>query len=175
MKNKHFNPLSLFLVLLIAGCNTVPLTTSSGKTTENLFSRFMELEGEWISTPESVDMPPSTVTYRTIANGSSVVETVFAGTPHEMVSVIYLDGTQLRMTHYCAARNQPHLFANEITDNSVSFVTDHVSNLHDPGDLYMGEAEWVFIDENNIQTNWMSFQDGEESGAMVFNMKRAAD
>ena len=48
MKNKHLKPLSLFLVLLIGGCNTVPLTTSSGKTTENLFSMFKELEGEWI-------------------------------------------------------------------------------------------------------------------------------
>ncbi len=171
--NRNYMPkLVMVAVVYLSGCAPMQVVTSSGQTAEDLFSRFQGLEGAWTSTPDSAEMPPSTVTYHTIANGSAVVETVFAGTPHEMISVIFMDEDQLLMTHYCAARNQPHLVAREITDGSVHFVTDHVTNHADPDALYMGEARWVFTDENQLQTRWWSFQNGEMGEPLTFNMTR---
>ena len=165
----------LFLTALIVnpGCSTTPRISYSPESAAEAFSRFRALDGDWESTPASPEtMPPSTVTYHTIANGSAVVETIFKDTPHEMTTVIFLDGDQLLMTHYCAARNQPHMRASEITNGSVYFVTDHVTNHGDPNDLYMGEAEWIFTDENHISTHWRSFQDGESGDPLIFNMTR---
>ena len=45
---------------------------------------------------------PVSVTYETSSNGSIVVETLFPGTPHEMVSVYYDENGKFGMTHYCA-------------------------------------------------------------------------
>lgn len=160
---------------LIAGCSTTRTVTTGSSTAGDLYSVFRSLEGNWHSVSPGSGMPPATVNYRTIASGSAVVETVFAGTPHEMISVIYLDGEQLRMTHYCAARNQPHLYAKMIADDSVLFVTDYVSNHDDPAEVYMGEAKWTFSDKNNLTTNWWSFQDGKSGEPMVFNMTRLPD
>jgi len=172
MSSNYIPMLMMVAVVLLSGCASTQAVSSAGQTAEDLFSRFRSLEGSWTSTPDSPEMPPSTVTYHTIANGSAVVETVFAGTPHEMISVIFMDEDQLLMTHYCAARNQPHLVAREITDGSVHFVTDHVTNHADPDALYMGEARWVFTDENHLQTRWWSFQNGEMGEPLTFNMTR---
>ena len=171
--NRNYMPgLGMVAVVLLSGCAPMQVVTSSGQTAEDLFSRFRSLEGSWTSTPDSAEMPPSTVTYHTIANGSAVVETVFAGTPHEMISVIFMDEDRLLMTHYCAARNQPHLIARKITDDSVHFFTDHVTNHADPNNLYMGEAQWVFTDENHLKSRWWSFQNSEMGEPLTFNMTR---
>ncbi|PPR67080.1 MAG: Glutamine transport ATP-binding protein GlnQ [Alphaproteobacteria bacterium MarineAlpha3_Bin1] len=86
--------------------------------------------------------------------------------------VIFMDEDRLLMTHYCAARNQPHLIARKITDDSVHFFTDHVTNHADPNNLYMGEAQWVFTDENHLKSRWWSFQNSEMGEPLTFNMTR---
>ena len=55
------------------------------------------------------DTSPATVTFGLTGAGSTVVETQFPGKGHEMISMYHLDGADLRMTHDCAAGNQPRL------------------------------------------------------------------
>ena len=54
------------------------------------FARLKALEGEWTGTGghrgEAKD--PTTVLYKVTGAGSAVVETLFPGTPHEMVTVV---------------------------------------------------------------------------------------
>jgi hypothetical protein len=45
---------------------------------------------------------PVRVEYRVTGAGSAVVETLFPGTPHEMVTVYHARKGVLCMTHYCA-------------------------------------------------------------------------
>ena len=49
--------------------------------------------------------------YAVTAAGSAVVETVFPGTEHEMVTVYHADGSDLVLTHYCMEGNQPRMRA----------------------------------------------------------------
>ena len=112
------------------------------------------------------------ISYRTIANGSSVVETMLSGNPSEMISVIHQDIDHLRLTHFCAVGNQPHLIATEIGENHVTFETDHVANHPDTNSVYMGKATWTFIDEDHIQTQWWSFTNGEQDPPLVFDFER---
>src|SRR5262245_1647364 len=65
--------------------------------------RFKALEGEWVAA-ESGEMAHAgdlMARYHVTAAGSAVVEEVFPGTPHEMVTVYHLDGKELVLTHYC--------------------------------------------------------------------------
>ena len=52
---------------------------------------------------------PATIEYKVSSNGSTVVETMFPGTAHEMVNVYHDKSGKLAMTHYCSVGNQPHL------------------------------------------------------------------
>ena len=52
---------------------------------------------------------PASIEYKVSSNGSTVVETMFPGSPHEMVNVYHDKSGKLAMTHYCSMGNQPHL------------------------------------------------------------------
>lgn len=171
MIRKHLTIL-LFAVtsVLLANCASQQRGPTAAQSGSDVFSRFTALAGTWQS--ESEEMGKLEITYRTIANDSSVVETMLSGTPSEMISVIHQDVDHLRLTHYCAVRNQPHLIATDIGENHVTFETDHVTNQPDPNSIYMGKVTWTFIDENQIQTQWWSFTNGELDQPIVFDLER---
>ena len=61
-----------------------------------------KLEGTWVAADENGE-PTDTVmtTYSITAGGNAVLEVLFPGTDHEMISLYYLDGEQLMMSHFC--------------------------------------------------------------------------
>src|SRR5207237_10320126 len=71
------------------------------------FDRLKKLAGDWTTGGAE----PATASFRVTAGGSAVVETLFAGTPHEMVTVYTADGDDVKLTHYCMLGNQPTLRA----------------------------------------------------------------
>ena len=134
--------------------------------------RFRALEGTWVSTYDMPEWPPQEVHYETIAADSAVVETIFDGQPHEMMTVFHLDGEELHCTHYCAAQNQPRLIAETITSDRVVFATADVSNLASPDAMYMGAAEFTFIDEDHIEVSWTSFEHGKQGETIHVTSER---
>src|SRR5258705_9757811 len=72
------------------------------------FEKIKALKGEWKVTkgPEH-GVEGGTITYRTTAGGSAVLESLFEGTEHEMITTYYVDGDQLSLTHYCMLQNRP--------------------------------------------------------------------
>src|SRR5690242_6096011 len=80
----------------------------AGVQAKAAFGRLKSLAGEWkCEAREGGHVPgkAATILYRVTANGSTVMETLFPGTDHEMVSMYHLDGDDLKMTHYCAIGN----------------------------------------------------------------------
>jgi hypothetical protein len=55
-------------------------------------------------------------TYALGGNGSALVENLIVDGAAGMTTVYHLHGAELRMTHYCAARNQPRLNAHAIQE-----------------------------------------------------------
>src|SRR4051812_21953708 len=62
-----------------------------------------------------------TVDYKLSSGGTAVVETLSAGTPHEMTSVYYLDKSGVNMTHYCMLGNQPNMKLTKSSDKDLVF------------------------------------------------------
>ena len=81
-------------------------------------ARLAALTGEWEGSFEWTGGRASRgamgARYFTTGNGSAVVETLTVDGVPSMTTVYHLDGPDLRMTHYCAARNQPRLKASRI-------------------------------------------------------------
>lgn len=82
-------------------------------------------------------------TYHVSSAGSTVVEELIMGGEPSMLSVYHLDGGDLRMTHYCAARNQPRLKAGAI-------------------DAAAGHATFDFVDVTNVTSNTEGYVEGFE-------------
>jgi len=137
------------------------------------FERMKELVGAWEGTS---NMPQEgekvRVEYRLSSGGSSVVETLFPGTPHEMISVYYDNGGQLNMTHYCALRNQPRMKLQNEDAQNLNFVFAGGTNINPKKDAYMRSLTITFIDKNRIIEKWTLFQDGKEKETSVFELSR---
>ena len=76
------------------------------------FEQLKRLAGDWIGNADHGDVKhEATISYKVTSAGRTVQETIFAGTPHEMVTMYHLDGDALLLTHYCAIGNQPRMKA----------------------------------------------------------------
>jgi hypothetical protein len=107
------------------------------------------------------------------AGGSAVVETLFPGTEHEMVSVIHPDGADLLLTHYCHLGNQPHLKASGKGDgNKVEFKFVRATNMKSENDMHMHEITFTFVDKDTLRTEVTLFSDGKAARQMDFELKR---
>ena len=107
------HPVSLVLgILLLSGVARAQEQESPGP---RMFERLKTLTGEWEGTFEwsggRTGSGNLRVTYALTGGGSALVENLVMGGVPTMTTVYHLDGSDLRMTHYCAARNQPRLKA----------------------------------------------------------------
>ncbi len=136
------------------------------------FENLKGLEGEWVAGEGSAS-PGDRATYRVTAAGSAVVETVFAGTDHEMVTVYHLDGGDLMLTHYCAAGNAPSMRALPGSDaDHVAFECIGGRNMTE-ADGHMHTAQWNFIDADHARSTWHFYAGGEPDEApFVTNLER---
>jgi hypothetical protein len=73
------------------------------------FERLKTLVGAWQGHHTTPDGPAMQVEYRLTGNGTALMERLFAGSPHEMLSVYHLESGELVLTHYCAMGNQPRM------------------------------------------------------------------
>lgn len=129
-------------------------------------ARLKSLAGEWTS-EASPGHPSQKVVYRVISNGNVVMETLFPGTEHEMVTMYLVDGDELRLTHYCASGNQPRLKLDPkiSAPDKLEFVFDGGSNLNPAKDMHMHAGRIVFKDKNHIESEWDGYVEGKKVGA----------
>jgi hypothetical protein len=115
-----------------------------------------------------------TVVFKLTGAGSALVETQFPGAPHEMVSVYHLDGQELRMTHYCAAGNQPRLKLDreKSRPDHLVFVYDGGSNLDPQKDMHIHGLAVTFQDDGRVTSDWEGFMGGKSGGTASFVMTR---
>ena len=128
------------------------------------FERFKKLEGAWQG--RSTKGWEEVVSFKTIAQGSVVVETSFAAHPNEtMMTMFHLDGERLMLTHYCVARNQPRLIATDIAADgkTITFTFLDGGNLPTRNKGHMDKAVFRFVDDNQVASKWTWYQDGKES------------
>jgi catechol 2,3-dioxygenase-like lactoylglutathione lyase family enzyme len=127
------------------------------------FERFKKLEGSWKG--RSTKGWEETITFKTIAQGSVVVENSFDAHPNEtMLTMFYLDGDRLMLTHYCVAKNQPRLLATSFADEgkTITFTFLDGTNLPTRDRGHMDKAVFRFIDDTQFTSQWTWYQNGKE-------------
>ncbi len=118
-------------------------------------NRIKALEGKWKSTTSMFGKKDEQVftKYEVTAGGSAVVETIFPGTPNEMVSVYYDDDQgKLAMTHYCMMRNRPQFSLVESDKDKLKLDVTRVEGLKSKDDPSMGAMTITFEDKNHFSS-----------------------
>jgi hypothetical protein len=150
------------------------------------FTKLKTLAGSWISKTSHEDkekakkehgeeMPDEVaVNFKLTGAKTALVETQFPGMPHEMVSVYHLDGKDLRMTHYCAAGNQPRLKLDltKSTPDEFIFVFDGGSNLDPEKDKHIHGVRIKFEKDGKVKSEWEGYSDGKKDDSITFNLTR---
>jgi hypothetical protein len=167
-------PLLVALTGLILSPFTAPAQHAASPSARAAFDRLKTLAGEWRGNiGERGTGQETTVGYRLIAAGSALAETLFAGPPHEMITVYHLDGEKLVLTHYCAAGNQPKLaLTKKSTADTLDFDFVSGTNMKSRKDDHMHSLRLRFEGPNAITTEWDGYKDGRKTGTTKFFLTR---
>ncbi len=164
--------------------------SKGGVNAKATFARLKKLVGTWKvqhdATGKAADFKKSvekhkdahggqeSVIFKLTGAGSALVETQLPGRPHEMVSVYHLDGDELRMTHYCAARNQPRFKLDRAKSrpDHLVFAFDGGTNLDPKKDMHIHGLEITFHEDGRVTTAWEGYMGGKSFGTTLFIMTR---
>jgi hypothetical protein len=127
------------------------------------FERFKALEGKWRG--KSTKGWEEDLNYRVIAGGSAVLGTSFDAHPGEtMATLFYLNDGALELTHYCVAKNAPHLRATTIAEGGrrIEFTFVDGANLSDRNRGHMDRAVFRFLPDGRVSSRWTWYQNGQE-------------
>jgi len=167
-----------FLCLLLVGSvmayageeKGTPYSGSKG------YERMKQLVGVWEGTSNmGKEGQKVRVEYRLTAGGSALVETLFPGTPEEMISVYYDDNKgRLSMTHYCMLQNRPSMKLQKGSGDTLTLVYAEGSGIDPKKDAYMHGLTISFLDKDHIVENWTYFENGKEKGVAKLNLSRVS-
>lgn len=113
------------------------------------------------------------VEYRLTSGGTVIVETLFPGTPHEMVSVYYDVDRRLEMTHYCALGNRPRTALKKSDDKNMTFELISNSGIKAGTEPHMHAITISFVDDNNMVESSTLYEHGKEKETATFKLTRA--
>ena len=106
------------------------------------------------------------VSYELIAGGTSLVEKESGEKMPAMLTVYYLDGDRLLLTHYCMAGNQPRMQARAFNPETgeVAFEFLDATNLA-PGGGHMHNAKIRLADHDHFSSEWEFYENGQRKMA----------
>jgi hypothetical protein len=139
------------------------------------FERIKALSGEWEATPSQGQHEGhgGTVAYKVTAGGSAVVETLFGGSEHEMVTLYYVEGEDLALTHFCMLQNRPRMRAERgSSPDKIVFKCQDGENAKIEGENHMHQATFTFVDSDHFKTEWVLYKGGKPDSAHSFDLVR---
>jgi hypothetical protein len=142
------------------------------------FEKLKGLAGTWVAADKDGKPTDQVVSViRVTAGGSTVQETLFPGTPMEMVSVYHRDGADLVMTHYCMLGNQPrHKADPKSAPNQIKWVFTGGTNLDPAKDKHMHGGTLTIVDADHIEFAGEAWENGkacpEHCGTMKLVRKK---
>jgi hypothetical protein len=171
---RHHRASALVLAVAILSAAAIrPAAAQGAVEPRAAFERLKSLAGTWEGQAgDEKTGPPATVVYRVASAGSVVQETLFPGTPHEMISMYHMADGNLVLTHYCLA-NQPRMKLDTRASgaNRLVFAFDGGTSFDPAKDPHIHSAV-IEIQGNALRNEWASWNDGKEGGRETFFLRR---
>ncbi len=163
--------LALLVLLPAMAVGEQKEAAAAGSGAQAAWENLKKLPGEWEGEAGGEKVQ---VFYRLTGAGSALMETLFQGTPHEMVSMYHMDGPALVMTHYCAEGNQPHLKFDPAVSKPDLFVFSFVSgsNMDASKDGHIHGVVFRLVDADHLEGEWQHYKDGKAGEKLKFVVAR---
>ena len=169
-----------FAIIIILWLIIGPMAAYSGEyqkgavTHSRDFEKMKGLVGVWEGKADmGKGMETIKATYELTSAGNAIVERLFAGQPHEMVTVYYDFKGKLSMTHYCSLGNQPHMELMNPGENSMMFVLSKKNpNLASVKETHMHSLTISFDSKDSITHTWTLYEKGKKKSDVVIKLVR---
>ena len=128
------------------------------------FQRMTQMVGHWQVTMDMGKGPQTMkASYKLTSGGSALVETLFEGTPMEMVN-IYHDNSKgtLHMIHFCAGHNQPVMSLVRAQDKTLSFDLTQDADIDAAHEGHMHSLLVSFDNSDHVTQQWLDFKNGKK-------------
>jgi hypothetical protein len=170
--------LSVFLI-------TLSSATFGQSGAQKSFDSLKTLAGTWEGRVTTVpkmdgmgDMANVQITLRVTSRGNAIVHEMKAtGTADDPtrydhpVTMLYMDGDRLLLTHYCDAGNRPRMEANASPDGKkVEFSFVDLSGGNEHGHMY--HAVFTAIDANHHSEDWTYMMPGDKPVRAHMDLQR---
>ena len=165
--------LTLTLLALTAGVSFADECEMPKIKHSKEFEKLKGLEGKWEgSTMMEGKLQDIAVIYHLTSGGTAVVETLFPGTPHEMVSVYHDEHGKLSMNHYCMLGNQPKLDLTSSSPSEIELNLAKDNSVELKKEDHMHSLRMAFIDNDTMVETWQGIQQGKEKDPTIFKLSR---
>jgi|GraSoiStandDraft_32_1057276.scaffolds.fasta_scaffold240267_2 hypothetical protein len=175
MKSLRFL-LSVALMSLALGAfaQSDPQKSDAQKSFDKLKALAGSWEGVLSGTGTELDGKTMHVTLRVTSMGNALLHemTGLPGRPDDPITMFYLDGDRLMLTHYCDAGNRPRMTGKTSPDGKiVEFEFLDVAGSTQYG--HMHHAVFTAIDVNHHSEEW-TFMEGDKPVHAHFDLRRAS-
>ena len=147
------------LVLVMTLILVVALGWAASKSQPE-YDQIKSLAGNWQGKgPEG----PVHINYKLVSGGTAVMESIEVKAGAEMVTLYYLDGDRMMMTHYCMANNQPRMRADATSSpTAIKFTFVDVTNLSSPDAGRMQAHSIIWKDADHVTQHWVWREKGQD-------------
>jgi hypothetical protein len=160
------------LIVLIAA------TAFAQSDAQKSFDKLKTLAGSWegvvntVPPQADIEGKPMQVTLRVSSMGNALMhEATGAGRPDDPITMLYLDGDRLLLTHYCDAGNRPRMVGKVSPDGkTVEFDFLDVAGSTQYG--HMHHAVFTLVDANHHAEDWTFMHAGDKPLHAHFDLQR---
>jgi hypothetical protein len=175
MKFRRLMPL---VVLLFLSTMAFAQTDGQKSDAQRSFDKLKTVAGSWegrVTTfPQQSDIEGTLthVSLRVTSMGNALVhEMTGTGRPDDPITMLYLDGDRLLLTHYCDAGNRPRMTGKMSPDGkTVEFDFLDLAGGTEYG--HMHHAVFTVIDANHHTEDWTYMMPGDKPVRAHFDLQR---
>jgi len=134
------------------------------------FDKLKTLAGSWQGSYEG---KPMQATLRVTSMGNAIEHEMKGEGPDDPITMFYLDGDRLLLTHYCDAGNRPRMAGKLSPDGkTLEFDLVDVGNYSSTQAGHMQHAVFNIIDANHHTEEWTFFLEGKPPMIAHLDLKR---
>ncbi len=155
--------------LVFAGDESCPTPPAP---TDTRFVAITKLAGDWQTDMDGDGTMEGACSFRVTSGGHAVLETMFPGTDHEMLTIYCMDHGKLRVTHYCTLGNAPSMVASAGDAKRMVFDYDSGANVTPGSGNYMGGLALDIKDADHFDASWTHYEAGKKVDPVTFSWSR---
>jgi hypothetical protein len=137
-----------------------PMTSVSSGEAQKIFDKMKTLSGTWLGSLTTSPAVPgmegklAQIVLRVTSKGNAMLhEMTVAGEPDDPITMFYLDGDKLLLTHYCDAGNRPRM-EGKISADGKTLEFNIVDLAGGERHGHMSHAVFTIIDADHHTEDW---------------------